>query len=56
VKVDGRATRTLWLSADGEALEVIDQTRLPFAFETRRLGTTAEVAQAIREMVVGALR
>ena len=34
MKVDGRPTRTIWPSADGEHIEVIDQTVLPHRFAT----------------------
>jgi methylthioribose-1-phosphate isomerase len=50
VRIDGRHYRTIW--TEGDAVVVIDQTRLPFAFETRRLGTVEEAADAIRTMVV----
>ncbi len=52
MKVKGRPYRTIWPSSDGAAIEVIDQTRLPFAFETRTLTSVEQVAAAIREMVV----
>jgi methylthioribose-1-phosphate isomerase len=50
MNIDGRHYRTIW--PDGDAVRVIDQTRLPFAFETRRLAAMAEAAEAIRTMVV----
>ena len=52
MKIDGVPYRTLWLAKDGDAVEVIDQTRLPHAFEVLRLSTSAEVARAISTMVV----
>jgi methylthioribose-1-phosphate isomerase len=52
MNIDGRPYRTIWLAADGKAVEVIDQTRLPHTFATVRLATMAEVADAIRSMVV----
>jgi methylthioribose-1-phosphate isomerase len=52
VKVDGRPYRTIWSVDDGQAVEVIDQTRLPHVFETKRLATLADAADAIRSMVV----
>jgi methylthioribose-1-phosphate isomerase len=42
--------RTVWWEADAVCL--IDQTRLPHARATVRCGSVAEVAAAIREMVV----
>ncbi|MGU3540240.1 S-methyl-5-thioribose-1-phosphate isomerase [Methylobacterium sp. A54F] len=52
MKIDGRAYRTILPDPDGVSIQVIDQTRLPFAFELRRLATLAEAADAIRSMVV----
>jgi methylthioribose-1-phosphate isomerase len=44
--------RPLWLDADGQALGVIDQRRLPHQFVTLSLKTVDDVIHAIREMVV----
>src|SRR4051812_12684015 len=52
MRVDAKDRRTIWLAADGETVEVIDQRRLPHAFETLRLSTPEEAAAAIGEMVV----
>jgi methylthioribose-1-phosphate isomerase len=52
MKVADRHYRTIWPSADGCAVEVIDQTRLPHVFTTLRLVTMAEAAEAIRTMIV----
>ncbi len=52
MNVDGTPYRTIWLADDGEAVEIIDQTRLPHAFETMRLETVDDAAQAIRAMRV----
>lgn len=52
LKVDGKAYRTIWLARDGWSIEVIDQTRLPHAFEVVTLKTLEEGANAIRSMVV----
>ena len=52
MKIDGRPTRTIVPDADGISVRVIDQTRLPFALEERRLSTLAEAAEAIRIMIV----
>jgi subtilisin-like proprotein convertase family protein len=51
VNVNGKPTRTIWVSADG-AVEIIDQTALPHAFVVRPLRTVAEVAHAIASMQV----
>src|SRR5919205_754618 len=50
MNIDGRHYRTIW--PDGDAVVVIDQTKLPFHFEVKRLTTLAEAADAIRTMVV----
>lgn len=52
MKVDGVPHRTIRVAADGWSVEIIDQTRLPYAFELRRLTTLDEVATAIRDMQV----
>ncbi|NTX34095.1 S-methyl-5-thioribose-1-phosphate isomerase [Myxococcus sp. CA033] len=52
MKVQGRPTRSIWLEPDGQAVGIIDQTRLPHAFVTARLGTLEEAAHAIRAMRV----
>jgi methylthioribose-1-phosphate isomerase len=52
MKVDGTPMRTIWVEDDGAACGIIDQTRLPHRFETRRLATLEEAAHAIRAMQV----
>src|SRR6202167_599671 len=52
MKVDGRSYRTLWPTADGRAIEVIDQTLLPHSFATRRIGDLDSAVVAIKTMVV----
>jgi len=52
MKIHGRHYRTIWLDGDGWGVVVIDQTRLPFHFETVRLATAEEAAHAIRHMTV----
>ena len=51
MQVDGRDWRTIWPEPDGR-VGIIDQTRLPFAFETVRLATLEDAAHAIRAMLV----
>jgi methylthioribose-1-phosphate isomerase len=48
--ISGKPTRTIWRSDD--AVEIIDQTRLPHEFGVRRLSTLAEAAEAISVMRV----
>ena len=51
MRIAGRHFRSIWRGDDGN-VHVIDQTRLPFAFETRTLTTPEEAADAIRSMTV----
>lgn len=48
--VSGTPYRTVWIH--GEGVRIIDQRRLPWAFELMDLRTVAEVAEAIRDMAV----
>ena len=51
--VDQQHYRTIWLSADdARVVQVIDQTRLPHAFEILDLHTVAQACLAIRNMTV----
>ncbi len=57
MRVDGVHYRSIWLDEDASApgegvLEIIDQTRLPHRFETRRLPDLDAAAEAIRSMRV----
>jgi methylthioribose-1-phosphate isomerase len=52
MNIHGRHYRTIWVAADGWSVEVIDQTRLPHAFDIRRLATVEDAAEAIVTMVV----
>ena len=52
MKVGGVHRRTIWPAADGRAVEVIDQTRLPHEFVTVPLDTVDQAAHAIRAMQI----
>ena len=52
MRVGDRHFRTIWETDDGLAVEVIDQTRLPHAFETARLRSMQDAAHAIKAMIV----
>lgn len=52
MRINGRHYRTIWVAGDGWSVEIIDQTRLPFSFETARLTTLDDAARAIRTMQV----
>ncbi|MCA0202221.1 MAG: S-methyl-5-thioribose-1-phosphate isomerase [Proteobacteria bacterium] len=51
MRIAGQHFRTIWRADDGDVL-VIDQTRLPFEFETARLASVEDAAHAIRSMMV----
>lgn len=50
MKVNGRHYRTIWTEDD--AVVILDQTLFPHRFETRRLTTAEDAAEAIRVMRV----
>lgn len=52
MRIDGRHWRSIAATEGGAAVEVIDQTLLPFRFATRRWTTVEDVADGIRSMVV----
>jgi methylthioribose-1-phosphate isomerase len=52
MNIDGKAYRTIWPAEDGQSVEIIDQTKLPYALVIRRLGDMAQAAEAIRAMIV----
>ncbi|MHA1571488.1 MAG: S-methyl-5-thioribose-1-phosphate isomerase, partial [Alphaproteobacteria bacterium] len=52
MKVDNIPYRSIWLDDDGWTVSVIDQTKLPFAFEVTQLTTLAQAADAISHMIV----
>lgn len=52
MKINGQSYRTIWPSADGTAVEIIDQTKLPHLFETVTLRTLEDAAHAISDMLV----
>jgi methylthioribose-1-phosphate isomerase len=52
MKVGSKAYRTIWLAADGQAVEIIDQTKLPHDFVTTRLENIQDAAHAIIAMLV----
>ncbi|HKK28828.1 MAG TPA: S-methyl-5-thioribose-1-phosphate isomerase, partial [Alphaproteobacteria bacterium] len=51
MRVDGIPYRTIWPNDDG-TVGIIDQTRLPHAFETERLELMEDAAHAIKAMLV----
>jgi methylthioribose-1-phosphate isomerase len=52
MRIDGRPFRSIWPTAEADAVEVIDQTVLPHRFATRRIADLDTAVAAIRTMVV----
>jgi methylthioribose-1-phosphate isomerase len=52
MNINGKHYRTIWLNGDGWSVEIIDQTKLPFLFETVTLRTLDDAARAIQSMQV----
>ncbi|WP_421696476.1 S-methyl-5-thioribose-1-phosphate isomerase [Aestuariivirga sp.] len=52
MNVNGQHYRTIWLNADGWAVDIIDQTKFPHQFETVTLRTPGDAAVAIKDMLV----
>ncbi len=50
--VGGKPQRTIWINDDGWSVAIIDQTKLPHAFETVALRGLDDAAHAIRTMRV----
>ncbi len=51
MKIAGQSFRTVWMPREG-IVSIIDQRKLPWAFECLDLKSCAEVAEAIRDMAV----
>ncbi|MGC2048255.1 MAG: S-methyl-5-thioribose-1-phosphate isomerase [Gallionella sp.] len=52
MKINGTPYRTIWPTADSQAVEIIDQTKLPHVFEALRLENMRDAERAIRDMQV----
>src|SRR5687767_2972872 len=52
MKINGRHYRTIWPSESGKSVDVIDQTKLPHQFATKKISSLGEAANAIRTMIV----
>jgi methylthioribose-1-phosphate isomerase len=52
MNVNGKKYRTIWVAEDGLTVEIIDQTKFPYAFEIARLTRMEDAAHAIRVMQV----
>ena len=52
MKVNGIPTRTIWSVDHGQAIGIIDQTKLPFEFKKETLRDWRQVREAIAAMKV----
>jgi methylthioribose-1-phosphate isomerase len=52
MKINGKPMRTIWPTADGKTVEIIDQTKLPHQLVIATLVTLDHAATAIRDMLV----
>ena len=52
MRVNGTPYRTIWPTSGNDAVEIIDQTKLPHIFTTLRLGTMRDAERAIKDMQV----
>ena len=52
MKINGIPYRTIWPTSDNQAVEIIDQTKLPHEFVTLRLNTMHGAERAIKDMQV----
>ena len=52
MNIDGTPYRTIWVGDDNWSVEIIDQTKLPHAFETATLRSPEDAAYAIEAMQV----
>ena len=52
MNVNGKPFRSIWLNDDGWSVRIIDQTKLPHAFELADLNTLEDAARAIEIMQV----
>ncbi|MBV6488641.1 MAG: S-methyl-5-thioribose-1-phosphate isomerase [Pseudorhodoplanes sp.] len=50
MKIEGRATRSIWMEADGWSVGIIDQTLLPHRVARLRLATLDDAVRAIATM------
>jgi len=50
--VNGKHYRTIWLDEDGQTVTIIDQTKLPYSFETTQLRSLDDACRAISNMQV----
>ena len=54
MNIDGKPYRTIWLSEDGNSVEIIDQTKLPHEFRIAAPRSVEEVAGSRYPALAGA--
>ncbi|WP_417798941.1 S-methyl-5-thioribose-1-phosphate isomerase [Terasakiella pusilla] len=52
MNVNGTPTRTIWLNNNGWAVDIIDQTKMPHAYEIVTMETLDDACVAIKDMLV----
>ena len=52
MQINGTHFRTIWPARNGDAVDIIDQTKLPHRFETLTLASVEDAARAIKTMQV----
>ena len=50
--INNKNFRTIWYNDDLEAVQIIDQTKLPFQFIIKKLNTYEDGFRAIKDMLV----
>ena len=52
MKIDGKHYLTIWHNSNDDTVHIIDQTKLPFKFEIKKLETFQDGYNAIKDMLV----
>ena len=52
MKIDGKHYLTIWYNSNDDNVHIIDQTKLPFKFEIKKLETFQDGYDAIKDMLV----
>src|SRR3954447_24807518 len=52
MKIDGKLFRTIWPEPSCNAVQIINQTRLPHAFEIKCIASVGDMVTAIKTMEV----
>ena len=52
MNINNKNWETIWLEKNNKSIGVIDQTKLPYSFETLKLQSCSDAVEAIKKMVV----